>query len=152
MSRSRYRIEPFDLSTTQTYPLSGRPSKVDVGLFGRPHKAGGSLAEFLAGLPKILAARDLGILATSIFQARIACKPVLWGLGAHVIKTGLAPVFIDLMDRGFVSGIAMNGAGVIHDFEIALCGSTSEDVDARRGDGAFGMSEETGLMINRAIS
>ncbi len=152
MSTSRYRIEPFDLSAICAYPLRSRPGKVDVGLFGRPHKPGGSLAEFLDGLPRILGARNLRDLSASIVHARGNGKPVLWGLGGHVIKTGLAPVLIDLMDRGFVSGIALNGAGVIHDFEIALCGSTSEDVDAQLGEGAFGMAEETGQQINRAIS
>ncbi len=152
MSKSRYRIEPFDLSAIHTYPLSSRSSKVDVAMFGRPHKPGGSLAEFLDGLPGILGARNLRQLAVSVVQAQVAGKPVLWGLGAHVVKTGLTPVLIDLMDRGFVGGIALNGAGVIHDFEIAVCGSTSEDVDAQLREGAFGMAEETGLQINRAIS
>ncbi len=152
MAKSRYRVEPFDLSATRTYPLSGRSSKVDVGMFGRPHKPGRSMAEFLDGLPVMLGARDLRELAASIVQAQAAGKPVLWGLGAHVIKTGLTPIFVDLMDRGFVAGIALNGAGVIHDFEIAVCGSTSEDVDVQLGEGAFGMAEETGLQINRAIS
>jgi hypothetical protein len=104
------------------------------------------------GLPRILAAESFRQLAQAIVQARAARKAILWGLGGHVIKTGLAPVLIDLMDRGFVTGIALNGSGIIHDFEIALVGSTSEDVDAQLEHGAFGMAEETGREINQAIS
>lgn len=152
MSRSKYRVQPFDLSRTHTYPLRDRPSKVSVESFARPHRLGGSVADFLNGLPRILGARSLGELAHAIAKARADGKPVLWGLGAHVIKTGLSPILIDLMDRGFVAGIALNGAGVIHDFEIALGGSTSEDVESRLEQGAFGMAEETGLWINTAIS
>jgi hypothetical protein len=76
---------------------------------------------------------------------------VIWGLGAHVIKVGLAPVVIDLMERGFVTAIATNGAGVVHDFEVAVAGRTSEDVEAGLGTGAFGMARETGDEVNRAI-
>lgn len=152
MSKSKYRAQPFDLSRIRTYPLRSRPSKVAVESFGRPHRPGGSVAEFLGGLPQILAAQDLGDLARAIATARAAGKPVLWGLGAHVIKTGLSPILIDLMDRGFVSSIALNGAGMIHDFEIALVGSTSEDVESRLKQGDFGMAEETGLQVNAAIS
>ena len=152
MAKSRYEVQPFDLSSVRTHPLSGRSGKVSVASFGRPHSPGGSLAEFLEGLPRVLGARDLRELAAAILRARDARKPVLWGFGGHVLKTGLAPVFIDLMDRGFVSGIALNGAGVIHDFEIAVCGSTSEDVDAQLGKGAFGMAEETGARINGAVA
>jgi hypothetical protein len=152
MSRSKYRVRPFDSSRTRTYALRSRPSKVSVESFGRPHKRGGSVADFLNGLPQILGARNLGDLALAIAKARADGKPVLWGLGAHVVKTGLSPILIDLMDRGFVSGIALNGAGVIHDFEIALVGSTSEDVENQLERGDFGMAEETGLWINTAIS
>jgi hypothetical protein len=122
-----------------------------VNSFGRPHKQGGRLSEFLDRLPAILGARSLKDLAHLIARARENGKPILWGLGGHVIKTGLAPVLVDLMDRGLVSGIALNGSGVIHDFEIALCGSTSEDVDVQLESGAFGMSEETGRCINEAV-
>jgi deoxyhypusine synthase len=104
------------------------------------------------GLPRILAAESLRQLAHAIVQARAAGKAILWGLGGHVIKTGLAPVLVDLMDRRFVTGIALNGSGIIHDFEIAMVGSTSEDVEAQLEHGAFGMAEETGREINQAIS
>lgn len=149
---SKYPLRPFDLSRIRTYPLKERASKVNVHSFGRPHTKGGSVSDFLNGLPKILGSQDLRNLAHAIVQARGLGKPILWGLGGHVIKTGLSPVFIDLMDRGLVSGIALNGAGVIHDFEIALIGSTSEDVEAQLKEGAFGMAEETGRDINQAIS
>jgi hypothetical protein len=149
---SKYSLPPFDLSGISTYPLKDRPSKVEVSAFGRPHAAGGSVAEFLEGLPGILGSQRLRDLAHAIVRARGAGKPVLWGLGGHVIKTGLSPILIDLMDRGLVSGIALNGAGLIHDFELALIGSTSEDVEVQLQEGAFGMAEETGRDINRAIS
>jgi hypothetical protein len=148
---SRYPIRPYDLSRIKTYALKDRPSKVQVSSFGRPHKKGGPVSELLDSLPAILGARSLKDLAQSIARARENGKPILWGLGGHVIKTGLAPILVDLMDHGLVSGIALNGSGVIHDFEIALCGSTSEDVEVQLENGAFGMAEETGLCINEAI-
>ena len=149
---TRYRVRPFELTGIRTYPLKDRPSKVEVGAFAKPIAPGGSLRQFLDSLPDILAAQNLRDLAAAIGKAAGEGKPVLWGMGGHVIKTGLAPVLIDLMDRGFVSGIALNGSGVIHDFELALCGSTSEDVETQLEQGAFGMAEETGAGINAAIS
>ncbi len=149
---TRYPLRPFDLSRIHTYPLKERASKVNVNSFGRPHTKDGSVSDFLNGLPKVLGSENLRNLAHAIVQARGLGKPILWGLGGHVIKTGLSPVFIDLMDRGLVTGIAMNGAGVIHDFEIAIIGSTSEDVEEQLKEGAFGMAEETGRDINQAIS
>jgi hypothetical protein len=124
-----------------------------VGLrdFARPVIPGRSLASFLDGLPRILAANVLRDLAGEIARARRRKRPILWGLGAHVLKVGLSPLLIDLLDRGFVTGIALNGAGVVHDFELAVAGRTSEDVDAGLGSGAFGMARETGEEINRAI-
>jgi deoxyhypusine synthase len=149
---SRYPIEPFDLRRTRTRPLGDRPGKVDASSFARPHVKGASVAEFLDGLPAILGAQGLRELAQAIVRARGAGKPVIWGLGAHVIKTGLSPVLIDLMDRGLVSAVALNGAGVIHDYEIALVGSTSEDVASQLDEGAFGMAEETGRDVHRAVA
>jgi hypothetical protein len=148
---SRYPIHPFDLSGIHTYPLKDRSSKVDVHSFGRPHVKGGAVSDFLNSLPLILGSQGLRDLAHAIVQARSKGKPILWGLGGHVIKTGLSPILIDLMDRGLISGIALNGSGIIHDFEIALIGSTSEDVDLQLEEGAFGMAEETGRDINTAI-
>jgi len=148
---SKYSSRPFDLDRIRTYSLSDRPSKVDVSAFGRPHVKGNSVSEFLDGLPALLGAQNLRDLAHAVVSARDAGKPILWGLGGHVIKTGLAPILIDLMDRGLVTGLALNGAGIIHDFEIALIGSTSEDVEVQLELGAFGMAEETGRGINEAI-
>lgn len=148
---SKYPFRPFDLDRIHTYPLQERFSKVGVRSFGRPHVKGGAVADFLNGLPRLLGSQDMRNLAHAIIQARSSGKPILWGLGGHVIKAGLSPVLIDLMDRGLISAIALNGAGVIHDFEIALIGSTSEDVDAQLEVGAFGMAEETGRDINEAI-
>ena len=102
-------------------------------------------------LPRLLAAGDFRAVVEAIVAAYRADRPIVWGIGAHVLKTGLSPILIDLMQRGLVSALATNGAGLIHDFEIALVGSTSEDVDATLGPGAFGMAHETGAELNRAI-
>jgi hypothetical protein len=148
---SKYPVKPFDLGRIRTYSLKDRPSKVDVGAFGRPHTRGGAVGEFLEGLPRILGAQNLRDLAHAVVQARSTGKAILWGLGGHVIKTGLSPLLIDLMDRGLITGLALNGSGIIHDFEIAMIGSTSEDVETQLAHGAFGMAEETGSEINKAI-
>jgi hypothetical protein len=149
---SKYRVGLYDLSRVRTYPLKDRPSKVAVNSFARPHEKGATVSEFLQGLPAILGAQNLRDLAHAIVKARANGKAILWGLGGHVIKTGLSPILIDLMDRGLMTGIALNGSGIIHDFEIALIGSTSEDVEAQLQEGEFGMAEETGQGINQAIS
>ncbi len=149
---SKYRVRPYDLGGIKTYPLKSRASKVGVDHFCRPHKKGGSVAEFLRNLPSILAAENLKSLADAIVSARNKGKNIIWGMGGHVIKTGLSPILIDLMDRGLVSALALNGSCVIHDFEIALNGSTSEDVETQLQSGAFGMAEETGHGINQAIN
>jgi hypothetical protein len=148
---SRYRVRPYDLHGVKTYPLESRPSKVAVDLFCRPHEKGGTVSEFLQGLPGILASRNLKDLAHAVVNARSNGKTIAWGMGGHVIKTGLSPILIDLMDRGLVSALALNGACIIHDFEIALTGSTSEDVEVQLQTGAFGMAEETGREVNQAI-
>jgi hypothetical protein len=145
---SIYSIQPITLGAVLTYPLASRKSKVSVRDFAKPPGAKSSLTKFLDSLPNILAAEDLRQLLSAIHAARKQRKPVLWGIGGHVIKVGLGPVLIDLMKRGFVSGIAMNGAALIHDFEIALVGNTSEDVEAGIGEGQFGMAAETGEYIN----
>jgi hypothetical protein len=103
-------------------------------------------------MPSILAAADFKSIVAAIRAARRDGRGLLWGLGAHVVKTGLSPVVIDLMERGFVSALATNGAGIIHDFELALSGATSEDVDETLGPGRFGMADETGRLLNRAIN
>jgi hypothetical protein len=144
--------EEFDLSGIQTYPLRSRQSKVGLPQFATPYKAGSGLAGFLKTLPGVLAASDFTRVVSAITAAKQGGKPIIWGIGAHVLKTGLSPVLVDLMERGFVSAVATNGAGIIHDFEIALSGATSEDVDASLGPGTFGMAEETGSQLNRAIA
>jgi len=145
---SIYSIEPLVLGEVRTYPLASRKSKVSMREFARASNTSISLTKFLDSLPDILAARDLRDLLSAIIEARQKRKAILWGMGGHVIKVGLGPVVIDLMDRGFISGIAMNGAALIHDFEIALAGNTSEDVEAALGQGQFGMAEETGRYLN----
>jgi hypothetical protein len=146
-----FTYEPFDLSGLATYPLKSRTSKARVEDFADPLPAGASVAAFVASLPDILAAADFKAIVRAIADAR-EHSGVVWGLGAHVIKTGLGPVVIDLMERGFVSAIAVNGAAVIHDFEVALVGATSEDVDEALGPGRFGMADETGRLLNAAIN
>ncbi len=145
---SIYDIAPLRLDGIRTYPLAARKSKVSVREFAKPPKQAGSLKHFLDSLPRILAGEDLRDLLAAMHRARRERRAILWGLGGHVIKVGLGPVLIDLMRRGFVSGMAMNGAALIHDFEIALAGNTSEDVEANLGAGKFGMAAETGLYIN----
>src|SRR5712691_3474165 len=145
---SLYSIQPITLGGIHTYPLASRKSKVSVRDFAKPPAANSSLTKFLDSLPNILAAEDLRHLLSAIHTARRQRKAILWGIGGHVIKVGLGPILIDLMKRGFVSGIAMNGATLIHDFEIALAGNTSEDVEAALDAGHFGMAEETGKYLN----
>jgi hypothetical protein len=119
--------------------------------FARPHVRGGRFPAFLSSLPHILAGETLRSLVADILRARSLHKPIVWGLGAHVLKVGLSPVLIDLMERGFVTAMALNGAGIVHDFELAVAGQTSEDVAEGLGSGAFGMARETGEELNRAI-
>src|SRR5438270_12653587 len=145
---SVYSIQPLVLGEVRTYPLASRKSKVNVREFAKPGAWNTSLTKFLDSLPQILAGRELRQLLTAIHAARKQRKAILWGLGGHVIKVGLGPVLIDLMERGYVSGMAINGAALIHDFEIALAGNTSEDVEASLGEGQFGMAEETGKHLN----
>jgi hypothetical protein len=142
----------FDLTGIATYPLKSRPSKVRVDDFARPAAAGATVASLIDSLPNILAAADFKAVVRAIADARRSDAGVVWGIGGHVVKTGLGPVLIELMERGFVSAIAANGAAIIHDFEIALVGATSEDVDESLGPGRFGMAEETGRLLNGAIS
>jgi hypothetical protein len=145
---SIYSTQPLTAGGLHTYPLATRKSKVNVRDFAKPTGGNSSLARFLESLPNFLAAADLRELLGAIQGARRGRKAILWGIGGHVIKVGLGPVLIDLMRRGFVSGVAMNGAALIHDFEIALAGNTSEEVEAGLDDGKFGMAEETGKYVN----
>ncbi|MGH9256062.1 MAG: hypothetical protein ACRD3C_16000 [Vicinamibacterales bacterium] len=146
-----FPYEEFDLSGVRTYPLASRASKARVADFARSVERGGSFKAWFDSLPAILGAADLRRVVRAIADARAGGRGILWGLGAHVIKTGVSSVLIDLMRRGYVSAVALNGAGIIHDFEIALSGATSEDVDESLGPGRFGMAEETAVLLNDAI-
>jgi hypothetical protein len=143
-------LSPLTLESVSTYPLASRKSKVSRNDFARPIDENSSIEDFLARLPNILGAQSLHNVAAQMRRAKQLGKPIIWGLGGHVIKVGLAPVIIDLMKRGFVTAIAANGSVLVHDAEIALVGSTSEDVDATLGEGAFGAAEETGELLNSA--
>jgi hypothetical protein len=146
-----FPYEEFDLSGIRTYPLASRQSKANVEDFARPVERGATFKTFFDSLPAILGGRDIRRVVQALGDARRRDAGIIWGIGAHVIKTGVSPVLIDLMERGYVSALAMNGAGIIHDFEIALSGATSEDVDESLGPGRFGMAEETGTLLNEAI-
>ena len=143
-------LQPISLDGVSTYPLSSRPSKVTVKDFASPISENSSLRDYLATLPNILAVQSIRDLVVRMRRARELRKPIIWGIGGHVIKTGLGPIMIDLMNRGFVTAIAGNGSVLIHDAEIAIAGSTSEDVDATLGLGSFGGAEETGRLLNDA--
>ncbi|HEV3486266.1 MAG TPA: hypothetical protein VG106_12715, partial [Vicinamibacterales bacterium] len=147
-----FRYEDFDLTGIRTYPLKERRSKANAADFARPHRAGDGLRGFVDSLPNILGAADFKAVVTAIRTAHTSGRGILWGIGAHVVKTGVGPVLIDLMERGFVSALATNGAGVIHDFELALSAATSEDVEDALGPGRFGMADETGRLLNTAIN
>ncbi|MEP6921246.1 MAG: hypothetical protein ABI967_08980 [bacterium] len=151
MANSVYdNVEPLSLDGVKTYPLASRFSKVSLDHFARPLTEESATADFLDSLPNILAVQSLRNLAARMVRAKQLGKPIIWGIGGHVIKTGLAPILIDLMKRGFVTAIAANGSVLVHDAEIAMVGSTSEDVDATLGEGAFGGADETGRLLNRA--
>jgi hypothetical protein len=147
-----FPYEEFDLSGVRSYPLASRTSKARAEDFAKPVERGGTFRAWLDSLPSILGARDVRRVVTAMVDARRRGAGIVWGIGAHVIKTGVSPVLIDLMQRGYVSALAMNGAGIIHDFEVALSGATSEDVDEALGPGRFGMAEETGTQLNAVIS
>ena len=150
MAKKTFR--PLDFSKVRTYSITRRFSKVQTSLLGKKVKKGANVRSFLRGLPDILAARNLKEIARKIADCKRRNKTVLLGMGAHPIKVGLSPLIIDFMERGIVHAVALNGAGVIHDFELAYMGETSEDVAAALKDGSFGMGEETGAFINEAIS
>ncbi len=149
---SKYRQQPMDFSGLRTVPIRDRGGKVRVEDFARPYEKGAGLAALVDFLPRILAGDSFRAVVDAILRARAAGKPVIWGMGGHVIKCGLAPVLIDLARRGFATAFAMNGSAAIHDFEIAIAGATSEDVEAVLPDGRFGTAEETGREMNQAIA
>ena len=141
---------PIDPTRVRTVPLARRPSKVAAASLGAPVRAGLSVRRFLDGLPDILAARDLRDAAGRVAAAIRARRPVVLGMGAHAIKVGLGPAIVDLVERGRLAAVAMNGAGLVHDFEMAWGGRTSEDVGPGLDRGLFGMARETGEFVNRA--
>lgn len=152
MKKDRPKIEPISLENVRTGSLRERHSKVSLAISGQAWEPGQSLGEFLQRLPSILGAADLREVVQRICEAREQKRPVLLGMGAHPIKVGLNSIIIDLMERRVLSGVAMNGAGIIHDAEMALVGGTSEDVATALTDGSFGMSHETADFLNRAIA
>jgi len=147
----KFSYEEFDLSGVKTYPLASRKSKAKAADFATPFKAG-DVRAFVDSLHSILAGADFKAVVGALRAARDGGYGIIWGLGAHVLKTGLSPILIDLMERGYICALAMNGAGVIHDFELALSGATSEDVDEALGPGRFGMAEETGRELNAIVA
>ena len=148
---SRYKDEPLDFSRLKTVPLAERGGKVKVADFAAPYAAGSGVAGLIDSLPHLLAADHFRAVIAALAEARAKKRAILWGLGGHVIKCGLAPVLVDLMHRGYATGFALNGSAAIHDYEIALAGHTSEDVEAALPDGRFGSAEETGREMNCAI-
>jgi hypothetical protein len=148
---NHYGVGPIDLSGLKTISLAERGGKVKQSDFAQAYQPGTGIGGLLASLPHILAGDTLRAIVDAIAAARKKQKPVIWGMGGHVIKCGLAPVLIDLMHRGFATAFAMNGSASIHDFEIALAGQTSEDVESVLPDGRFGSAEETGREWNAAL-
>jgi len=149
---SKYTKRPLDFAGLKTVPLKERGGKVKTADFASVFRAGSGVAGWLDSLPRILAGNSFRAVVDALAAARSRRRSIIWGLGGHVIKCGLAPVLIDLMRRGYVTAFALNGAAAIHDFEIALAGHTSEDVEAVLPDGRFGSAEETGREMNRAIA
>lgn len=145
-------VRHLDLRKIKTHPLAKRRSKVNLGEFAVPWGPGGKFSAFLETLPDILAARSLREVVEAMVTARLGGKPVVIGMGAHPTKVGLNPVLVDLMERGIITALALNGAVIIHDFELALMGHTSEEVDLEIDAGRFGMAEETGRFLNQAIA
>lgn len=143
---------PLDLSGVRTRSIESRAHRVRVDDFGQPARAGATFREFCDSLPHVLKANELREVVDALADAVGLRKPVIFGVGAHVIKCGLSPVLIDLLRRGAISAVALNGGGAIHDFEIATFGATSEDVEANLRDGRYGMVAETGRRMQEALA
>ena len=148
---SKYSEKPLSFDGLKTVPIADRGGKVRVEDFARPFK-GGSVAQLIESFPAILAGEAFRGVVDALKRARADKRAILWGMGGHVIKCGLGDVLLDLMGRGWVSAFVTNGAASIHDFEIAIAGNTSEDVEAVLPDGRFGAAEETGREMNAAIN
>jgi hypothetical protein len=149
---SRYSEKPLSFEGLKTVPIDARGGKVRVEDFARPYQKGEGITRWIESLPRILAGDSLRGVIDALRRARDSKRAILWGMGGHVVKCGLADILLDLMRRGWVTGFVMNGAASIHDFEIAIAGQTSEDVEAVLPDGRFGAAEETGREMNLAIS
>ena len=148
---SLYPYRPLETDSLRTRSIKGRPSKVELAAFARPYRKGGGLQGWMRSLPGILAGTDFREAVESLERARQKKRAMVWGLGGHVVKCGLNAVIVDLMERGFVSALALNGATAIHDLEIAMVGATSEEVEKDLAEGDFGVSEETGREMNAAV-
>jgi hypothetical protein len=140
-----------DLSRVRTVPIAHRPNKVRAEEFAAPPGADHSFGAFLRSLPDVLAARDFRRIVDAVSHAARR-RAVVAMAGGHVVKTGLAPVLLELMRESVVTHLALNGSAAIHDYEVARWGGTSEDVAAGLRDGTFGMAEETGREMNEAIT
>ena len=149
---SRYSDKPLTFEKLNTIPIDARSGLVQVKHFAKVYEKGSGINGLLDSLPSILAADSLRSVVDALIEARAKRRAILWGMGGHVIKCGLAGVLLDLMRRGWITGFVMNGAATIHDYEIAIAGHTSEDVEAVLPDGRFGSAEETGRMMNTAIT
>ncbi|MBS1112874.1 MAG: uncharacterized protein H6Q92_637 [Nitrospirae bacterium] len=143
--------KPLSLRGVKTYAINKRKSKVSLSALADPYEKGDTLKTFLDKLPGILAVNDFRTVAQAIVRARKNNKPVILGMGAHPIKVGLTPLIIDLIQRNVITALATNGACIVHDFELAFIGKTSEDVAKELCSGKFGMSRETGKYLNKAI-
>lgn len=146
------QYKKIDLSKVRTVKLKRRKSKVDIGDFSKVLSKKSSFRSFVDSLPNILKASELRYLVDKIIQAKKKKKMVISMLGAHVIKCGLSPILINLMEKGIIKAVAMNGAGIIHDSEVAMVGRTSEDVSLAIENGTFGMAEETASFVNGTIN
>jgi hypothetical protein len=149
---SKYSVKPLSFDGLKTVPIAERGGKVQVSQFARPFPKGGGVLQLVDCFPDILAGQAFRGVLEALKKARGESRAILWGMGGHVIKCGLGDVLLDLMRRGWVTGFVMNGAASIHDFEIAIAGQTSEDVEAVLPDGRFGAAEETGREMNGGIA
>jgi len=149
---SKYKLKPLYPKSLNTYPLESRKSKVKTEDFARVWQPGHSMNDFVSSLPNILAGRDFKEFVNLMHLAKIKQKAIIFSMGAHIIKCGLNPIVIDMMRNGWITALGLNGAGIIHDFEIAYAGKTSEDVKNNIKDGDFGMAEETGEILNDTIN
>jgi len=148
----RLPVQPLDFNDLHTYSVYDRHSKVSIDDFASPLKPGMQVSELLCSLPAQLTGVEFPAFISRVAKSKRNKRPIMLGMGAHVIKVGLNPILIDLMQRGIITSIALNGAGIIHDAEIAMVGRTSEEVADVLGDGAFGAAKETGEVLNNAIN